>query len=345
MKEIKLILKWLSIILIFSTTVNAQSITYYADLVSNFNIINKQSTAEWYRLNDTISRAELSKISSNVWWFKPIPCTWKIFYDVDLKLWDLCWYIEALADVWKVSIKTKYFRPHDSITRAEALKILLGVIWERKSDRSAGYIDTINLGDLEWYINKAKELWSIADVKYIYPNSAILRHEVFVLASFYAGLDTSMPAFTTKEVVKVNNNIVATKDYTAKTFDKYLLWRTWYDSTYLAYANSNPSEAEFVAKCDKIKEIELEYTMVPDNLYWAIKNSSNPCQEWSSYWIYDRQNTKWMYRSWDEYAAYICDFDYNIEWSPAITTSWYKLTITDLEKKTCWQIWLKQEGY
>lgn len=348
----------------------SQSSTYYADLIADYSIINKQSSADWYRLNNTLTRAELAKIASNLWGMSIKNCSWKIFTDVQSTLWDLCGYIETLADAKVVSTSNKYYRPNDTVTRAEAIKILLGVIWAWKSNINAGYMDANNLGDLEWYINKAKEIWSIADTKYIYPNSPILRHEVFILAAFYAGIDTSNPAFAVIGDAQLlsetlfwettTKNNTTTKSNTwylyLKNGEKYeftvpkitepsWFWRFWYDRNFLAYAKENPNEAEFAARCDKVSDIEKNHIEVPSYLYLIIKNSDNPCQEWASYWIYDKEKPNWWYRDWDDYTAFSCDFDYDLEWYPTINTWWYTVTISDSEKKTCSQIWLKQERY
>lgn len=321
----------------------SQGSTYYADLIADFNIINKQTSAEWYRLDSTLTRAELAKIATNLWGISLEKCTWTIYTDVKSSLWDLCWYIETLARGKIVSTSNKYYRPNDTVTRAEAIKILLGVIWEWKSSINSGYMDVNNLGDLEWYINKAKEIWSIADAKYIYPNSSILRHEVFILTAFYAGIDTSNPAFvSSNEQENATQPTVAEKNI-EKSFDKYLLGRIWYDSNFLAYANMHLSEAEFASKCDSMKKIELEYQIVPEYLYTTIKKSDNPCREWASYWIYDTKNNKGMYRDADTYYAFSCDFDYDDEWKPYVKTSGFSVLLTDSEKKICWEIWLSQE--
>ncbi len=243
--------------MITCTTLNAKSDTYYADLIADFYIINKQASAEWYRLNDTLSRAELAKIATNLSGFSVEKCTGGIYADVKSNLWDLCWYIETLAKSQIISTSNKYFRPNDKITRAEAIKILLWAIWEWKSTTTAWYVDTKNLGDLEWYINRAREILSIPNTEYIYPNSAILRNEVFILASFYAGIDTSTPAFqndsplsyyTTKaipETFKITppnqNNIVknTSSSYKTSQYEWMEDWSTKELEDYYNHQNEN----------------------------------------------------------------------------------------------------------
>jgi S-layer homology domain len=97
-----------------------------ATYLASKNIITAQSTTGWYRLDDTITRAEVAGIALKVrgatfpeWYI----CK-KYFSDTLKNDW-ICRAVELAADAGFISRTNTKFRPQDNITRAEALAILM----------------------------------------------------------------------------------------------------------------------------------------------------------------------------------------------------------------------------
>ena len=120
----------------------------YAETLADNDVISAQSTEAGYRLGDTVTRAELAKVTANLGGYTPTDCVGNVYGDVTSKLGDLCGYIEALADAGVVSTANANFRPAAPVTRAEMVKMLLGAVGETGSDTDAGYMDVAGLGDL-----------------------------------------------------------------------------------------------------------------------------------------------------------------------------------------------------
>lgn len=101
-----------------------------AQFLADQGVIVKQSTAAGYRLDDTITRAEVVGIALKIKWTTPpnnYRCKW-YFSDVRNNDW-ICRAVEIAADQGLVSRKNKTFRPQDKITNAEALAIILNAGW------------------------------------------------------------------------------------------------------------------------------------------------------------------------------------------------------------------------
>lgn len=159
----------------------------YAELLADNDVIGTQSTEAGYRLGDTVTRAELAKVAANLGGYTPTDCV-GTFTDVTSDLGDLCGYIEALGEAGVVA-SVNYFRPTASVTRAEMVKMLVGVVGEEGSSADAGYMDIAGLGDLAMYINRANELGCAADAAYFRPNATASRGEAFKIAACVAGLE------------------------------------------------------------------------------------------------------------------------------------------------------------
>jgi hypothetical protein len=159
----------------------------YAELLAGESVIGTQSTEAGYRLGDTVTRAELAKVAANLGGYAPTACT-GVFSDVSATLGDLCGSIEALAEAGVVA-SVNYFRPTASVTRAEMVKMLVGVVGEEGSSTDAGYMDIADLGDLAMYINRANEMGCAADASYFRPNATASRGEAFKIAACVAGLE------------------------------------------------------------------------------------------------------------------------------------------------------------
>lgn len=158
----------------------------YAETLANNDVISAQSTEAGYRLGDTVTRAELAKVTANLGGLTPTDCSGDVYGDVTSSLGDLCGYIEALADAGVVSTANANFRPAAPVTRAEMVKMLLGAIGETGSDVDAGYMDVDGLGDLTGYINRANELGCAATASYFRPNATASRGEAFKIAACIA---------------------------------------------------------------------------------------------------------------------------------------------------------------
>lgn len=167
----------------------------YAELLADNSVIGVQSNESGYRLGDTVTRAELAKITANLGGYTATECAGTTYGDVGASLGDLCGYIEALAEAGVVSTANANFRPNASVTRAEAVKMLLGAVGETGSSEDAGYTDLANLGDLAAYVNRANELGCAADATFFRPNATSSRGEAFKIAACVAGLevDTTTP--------------------------------------------------------------------------------------------------------------------------------------------------------
>ncbi len=155
----------------------------YAETLADNDVISAQSTEAGYRLGDTVTRAELAKVTANLGGYTPTDCAGNVYGDVTSKLGDLCGYIEALADAGVVSTANANFRPAAPVTRAEMVKMLLGAVGETGSDTDAGYMDVAGLGDLAGYINRANELGVAATSSYFRPNATASRGEAFKIAA------------------------------------------------------------------------------------------------------------------------------------------------------------------
>lgn len=158
----------------------------YAKKLTKAGIIKTVLYDTDYRLRDNITRAELAKLVSNIAWLDWSKCDWNIFSDVNSNLWDLCWYIEAVANAWYVNKSNSNFRPKDLITKAEAMKMILNAWWIKSDNNSAGFYDVDwSIGDLYWYINAWKNKWYLLDEgNYFYPKSNATRDFVFKVSSY-----------------------------------------------------------------------------------------------------------------------------------------------------------------
>jgi hypothetical protein len=96
-----------------------------ANYLANKNIITQQSTATGYRLDATITRAEVAGIALKVKWMvlPSYQCKW-YFSDLINNDWR-CRAAELAADAGIVSRTNATFRPQDNITKAEALAIIM----------------------------------------------------------------------------------------------------------------------------------------------------------------------------------------------------------------------------
>ena len=138
-------------------------------------IVDYSNSPEKYRLNDSITRREVMKVIANIagaeFWDT---CEWK-FSDVKSSDWG-CKYIERALSIGIVANNTN-FRPNDSISKAEALKMLLkGRGVEKTSDTGNWQADYNTAASRGWIfmsgnriINniQVEQIWEIDDTQAI----------------------------------------------------------------------------------------------------------------------------------------------------------------------------------
>lgn len=134
---------------------NAQNVFLpYAEKLAQSGVIDTPQTEDGFMLNKNISRAEMAKIAVKLRGNNVIGCVGNIYIDVSSSLGDLCSYLEAAASGGIISQDYTAFRPSDSITRAEMVKMLLAAKDISPSVVKAGFSDvSSSLGDLEGFIN------------------------------------------------------------------------------------------------------------------------------------------------------------------------------------------------
>lgn len=187
--------------LLFSLQVSAYT---WADIttansLANEGIIVERSTSAEYRLDSTITRAEVLKIAFKIAEQFPMQvqvppnytCTGKYFTDVNISDW-VCPFVEVGADDGIISRTNSKFRPNDNITRAEALKLVMAVSGEypisteRLHEMLYTYGNPFDRDSTEWQqrlVVRAEELWIIENYGPFYPNRAATRAEVFGFAN------------------------------------------------------------------------------------------------------------------------------------------------------------------
>lgn len=124
-----------------------------------------------YRLQDTITRREMLKIMINISGkdFSDI-CEGR-FLDMNTNDWG-CKYAEAALGYWFIA-ENNTFRPNDSVTKIEALKMIMQAVWIPR-DEADDWRD--------WYISKAISQW-ILGANFSDYNTASQRGWIFVAGS------------------------------------------------------------------------------------------------------------------------------------------------------------------
>ncbi len=139
-----------------------------ANYLSGKSIIKAQSSATKYRLDDTITRAEVIGIAMKMKWEnlpKDYTCK-KYFTDVVKNDW-ICRAVELGAKAGIVSRENARFRPLDPITRVEALAILMnsmGTRWEETVISPFPFTDVKKWTWEEKWISRAYTLNIITEV-------------------------------------------------------------------------------------------------------------------------------------------------------------------------------------
>lgn len=148
----KYVLIWITLLLIISlfqsfiwvsaSNDKVSEVTEYYKNIHNANklaswgiIVDNSVSPEKYRLNDSISRWEMAKIISKISKIEVIDKCELKYNDLLSSDWE-CKYAEAWLKNSYFSAENTYFRPKDSITKIEALKIVMKAKWIEKTDNS-----------------------------------------------------------------------------------------------------------------------------------------------------------------------------------------------------------------
>ena len=175
---------WIVLLLIFSlfkefTWVNAnydkvsEVIQYYqnihnANMLATWDIIvDNSSNPENYRLNDSISRWEMAKIVSKISKIEVVDkCEWS-YYDLIASDWE-CKYAEVWLKNNFFSAGNTYFRPKDSITKIEALKMVMKAKWIEKTDNLDWKKAYVEWWKMAWLINDFTDYDTVAKRAWIF---------------------------------------------------------------------------------------------------------------------------------------------------------------------------------
>lgn len=104
---------------------NAEDV-WYAEQLTNQNIITQQSTSDRYRLDDKITRAEIIGIALKIKWINfsdDYKCK-KYFSDTIKNDWS-CRALELAVDNGVITKTNRNGRPQDTVTKYESLAIIL----------------------------------------------------------------------------------------------------------------------------------------------------------------------------------------------------------------------------
>lgn len=132
-------MKKIFLFLIFASTITfgyTQDDVSNATLLADKNIIVKQSKSADYRLDDTITRAEVSWIALKIMGVNlPAEYVCKKYFSDTIKNDWICRAMEIGADKWIISRSNNKARPQDTITRSEALAIIINASGMTFSER------------------------------------------------------------------------------------------------------------------------------------------------------------------------------------------------------------------
>lgn len=137
---------------------------------------------EKYNPDHHLTRAEFLKIVFNTAGWQVGTGITTVFTDVTSDAWYAP-YISLAVSKGIVSDKSAVFRPNDTISRAEAAKIIVGIFGGNTANRKATFADVDEASDFMKYIETAKELGffsgQVIDGKlHFRPNDAITRSEI-----------------------------------------------------------------------------------------------------------------------------------------------------------------------
>ena len=142
-----------------------------ANTLAGKNIIQYKESEYDYRLNDTITRKEFMKVFANLWSNDVWETCGSDFRDVEND-WGCKYITWALKN--KQIANNGYFRPSDSITKAESMKLILKARWiSRQSDSGDWRIDDMKTAQIVWIIqHEYSDFDSYADRGWIFEVAA-----------------------------------------------------------------------------------------------------------------------------------------------------------------------------
>lgn len=140
------------------------------------------SNTEKFNPDNNLTRAEFLKIAINAAGLKTSSTGTTAFKDVASDAWYTP-YVSLAVSRGIISNKSTNFRPNDSISRAEAAKIIVGIFGGNTSNTKLSFADVDATSDLAKYIETAKTLGffsgQIVDGKLKFrPNDSITRAEI-----------------------------------------------------------------------------------------------------------------------------------------------------------------------
>jgi len=121
-------------------------------LAKKWFIQNQEWNEKLYNLWNAITRKEMMKIVMKVSWKNVVDtCIWD-FWDVSNDWW--CKYIESALKSWFIA-KNESFRPNDTITKSEALKLIFKSRGKKKIQETDSWQEDYMESAYEyWYIGK-----------------------------------------------------------------------------------------------------------------------------------------------------------------------------------------------
>ena len=140
------------------------------------------NNTEKYNPDNNLTRAEFLKIVFNAAGLKATATGATIFKDVESNIWYSP-YVSLALSKGIVTNKNTNFRPNDSISRAEAAKIIVGIFGANVTGVKLSFADVDASSDLMKYIETAKTLGffsgqTIGGKLNFRPNDSITRAEI-----------------------------------------------------------------------------------------------------------------------------------------------------------------------
>ncbi len=125
----------------------SQALTDAKELAKAWIIVDNSDNPEAYNIHSSITRREMLKIMLKLAWVSPENGCEGKFTDLSKDDWG-CKYAEAALKLWYVA-SNKYFRPDDSVSQVESLKMIF----------KARSIEVQKTDDWRvWYVQKSSEL-------------------------------------------------------------------------------------------------------------------------------------------------------------------------------------------
>jgi len=169
----------------------AQKSKYFTDVTEDIDAIDFLYEAEvtrgyedktfWW--NKGITRAELLIMAYKFKKLEPV-WNWTSFSDVSSSDWYYS-YINSACSKWYVKWYSDWtFRPNDSVTRAEAIAIVLNIIIGKDNISNPTSSDYQDIQLTDWYCKYTSYIaqnWLLDSIGQFYPNDSMIRKDLAVL--------------------------------------------------------------------------------------------------------------------------------------------------------------------